>query len=332
MPLNAYRSVVEPCRRRLGNVLTSLLPAAQIRKSVLRSNDLALYVDTETTRPQFPVGPASPAASEARQSSPRLVSSLCRTDQLESQAFRDWAVRLRLDFAYHRKLWEYCFVCQALDERGLLASGRRGLGFAVGREPLPALFASLGCQVLATDLDVGDPRTGVWSSTRQWAGETAALDRGGLCDPELLRERVSVRPVDMNHIPNDLGGFDFTWSSCSFEHCGSITLGMEFLCRQMQCLKPGGVAVHTTEFNLTSNRRTITRGDTVIFRRRDIEKIVRRLIDAGHSVEPLDLTIGDHAYDQLVDRPPFERGPAHLRLVLGRYAVTSIGLIIRKAD
>ena len=52
----------------------------------------------------------------------------------------------------HRKIWEFCFIAQALDERGMLARGRRGLGFAVGTEPLPAMFASRGCAIVATDL------------------------------------------------------------------------------------------------------------------------------------------------------------------------------------
>ena len=54
----------------------------------------------------------------------------------------------------HRKLWEWCYIAQALDERGLLRSRSKGLAFAVGQEPLTAAFASLGCQVVATDLDL----------------------------------------------------------------------------------------------------------------------------------------------------------------------------------
>ena len=43
----------------------------------------------------------------------------------------------------HRKMWEARpRPPAALDERGMLESGRRGLGFGVGLEPLVALFAA----------------------------------------------------------------------------------------------------------------------------------------------------------------------------------------------
>ena len=51
----------------------------------------------------------------------------------------------------HRKMWEWLFIAEALRERGMLAAGRSGLGFGVGQEPLVALFAAAGCDVVATD-------------------------------------------------------------------------------------------------------------------------------------------------------------------------------------
>jgi hypothetical protein len=113
---------------------------------------------------------------------------------------------------------------------------------------------------------------------------------------------------------------------------------MEFLERQMACLRPGGVAVHTTEFNLSSNDETVAAGSFVILRLRDIEAMCRRLTDAGHQVEPLDLDPGADPLDRFVDPPPYYASAAephgrikHLRLNLAGYASTSIGLIIRKA-
>jgi hypothetical protein len=142
----------------------------------------------------------------------------------------------------------------------------------------------------------------------------------------------------MNHIPDDLRGYDFTWSTCSFEHCGSLELGLRFLERQMECLRPGGVAVHTTEFNLSSNDDTLAEGPCVIFRLRDIEDVCRRLTEQGHHVEPLDLDPGSDELDRFVDPPPYYESAKepygrikHLRLSLAGYASTSIGLIIRKA-
>lgn len=260
-----------------------------------------------------------------------LRSGLCSEAQLDSPAFRHWAAALQQPWRLHRKLWEFCFICQALYERGMLESGRRGLCFAVGEEPLPALFASRGCEIVATDLEADDSRARVWADTAQLATSVEKLSRPGICDPRILRERVSFRPVDMNEIPDDLRDFDFTWSSCSFEHCGSITLGLDFVANQMKCLRPGAVAVHTTEFNLTSNDRTLTEGGTVIFRKRDIDALVARLTADGHHVEPVHYCAGSSRADRHVDTFPYSEAP-HLKLLLAeRFVSTSVALIIRRA-
>ncbi|MCX7406030.1 MAG: hypothetical protein NT089_09920, partial [Planctomycetia bacterium] len=70
-----------------------------------------------------------------------LVSQVCRHATLDSNTFRNWALALQEPWRAHRKLWELAFIAQALEERGMLAPTRRGLGFAVGTEKLPSLFA-----------------------------------------------------------------------------------------------------------------------------------------------------------------------------------------------
>lgn len=262
----------------------------------------------------------------------RLCSCLAAVDHLESPAFRHWTEALGLRWRRHRKLWEFCFICQALYERGMLERGRRGLGFAVGEEALPALFASRGCEIVATDLDATDERSGPWAETGQLADSIEKLERPDICAPEDFARLVRFRAVDMNRIPHDLKEFDFTWSSCSFEHCGSIALGSEFLIKQMDCLKPGGVAVHTTEFNLTSNEDTLTEGWTVIFRQRDIDDIIRELERRGHHVEPVCYALGSTAGDKFVDVFPYGDEPHMKLLIEDRFVSTSIGLIIRKHE
>jgi|688.fasta_scaffold39587_3 hypothetical protein len=267
-----------------------------------------------------------------------LTSQVCRFGTLDSPTFRRWVTRLGDTWNAHRKMWELAYICQVLEERGLLAAGTHGLGFAVGAEKLPAFLAARGCRITATDLPAEDERNRAWAATGQWVGNLEALNAHGLCPAAEFRDRVRYRPVDMNDIPADLGGYDFTWSTCSFEHCGSVELGLRFLERQMACLRPGGLAIHTTEFNLTSNDDTIADGPCVIFRLRDIEEVCRRLVDQGHTVEPLDVDPGSHEIDRFVDPPPYYESAKepygrikHLRLGLFGYASTSIGLIIRKA-
>ena len=260
----------------------------------------------------------------------RTLSTLCTFDQLDSPRFRHWSTAIHEPWRAHRKLWELAYICETLEQRGMLQPGRRGLGFAVGAEKLPALFASRGCKITATDLPADDERNQAWAQSGQWVGNLASLSHPEICPEQIFRDNVSYRPVDMNDIPHDLTGFDFTWSTCSFEHCGSIELGLRFLEEQMRCLAPGGVAVHTTEFNLSSNDATVRDGGCVIFRLQDIEWIVAALRDAGHDVEPLDLSTGTRELDRHIDVAPYCQD-RHLRLDLFGYASTSIGLIIRKS-
>jgi hypothetical protein len=210
----------------------------------------------------------------------------------------------------------------------MLRPGCRGLGFGVGPEPLAALFASFGCDIVATDLQQEAARRTGWVDTQQHAGGLAILNQYAICKPSSFQQLVNFRYVDMNAIPSDLRGFDFTWSSCSFEHLGSIKKGLQFLENQMACLRPGGIAVHTTEFNVSSDRKTISHGDFVLFRRRDIEKIASRLRAKGHSID-LDFDPGTSPADKHIDLPPFVNLP-HLKLQMGNYVITSIGLTITK--
>jgi len=227
----------------------------------------------------------------------------------------------------HRKLWEWLFIADALAERHMLEPGTRGLGFGVGNEPLTALFASLGCTITATDADEETARAGGWQAAGQYAKAVDDLNAHGLCDPEQFAENVAFRIVDMNNIPRDLRGYDFTWSSCALEHLGSIVQGKAFLLHQLDCLRPGGIAVHTTEFNLSSNTRTVDFHDTVLFRRRDLERLLNSLQRGNHSMK-LDLDPGTTTYDRHVDDIPYTE--VHLRVRLGPYVCTSVGLIIEK--
>ncbi|MDX2096610.1 MAG: hypothetical protein SFW36_02445 [Leptolyngbyaceae cyanobacterium bins.59] len=263
-----------------------------------------------------------------------LKSSLCTQAQLESECFQNWAVRMGLGKLHlHRKIWEYCFITQALYERDLLRPGKQGLGFAVGQEPLVSLFASLGCQILATDLDTEKAQSGGlvdWVNSNQHAQELADLNQQGICPEAEFRERVSFRFVDMRAIPPDLGQFDFIWSSCALEHLGTLELGEKFIFDSLHHLKAGGIAVHTTEYNLSSNRQTVVAGANVIYRKRDIQGLAKQLRQAGHHVQ-LDFTHNTGWADREVDQLPYKQD-IHLRLALEGFVATSFGWLIQKSS
>jgi hypothetical protein len=132
----------------------------------------------------------------------------------------------------------------------------------------------------------------------------------------------------MRDIPAGLTGFDFLWSSCALEHLGSLQHGLAFVENAMKCLAPGGVAVHTTELNCDSDEETIETGNSVVYRKRDLLDLARRLTELGYAVEPMDFDLGDTDADAHVDEVPYTN--THLKLRLGPYASTSFGLIVTK--
>ncbi len=267
-----------------------------------------------------------------------LQSQLCSADSLRSPALVAWAQRLRPMWAsgdrdsrvvmLHRKMWEWLFIAEALRERDMLAPGRAGLGFGVGQEPLAALFAAEGCRVVATDQPQESALVSGWTDSQtEWAAGIEHLNAHGLCPSAAFAERVRFRAVDMNRLPADLRGFDFTWSSCALEHLGSLRAGADFLVAQMDCLRPGGVAVHTTEYVVSSDEDTVERGGTVLYRRRDIEDLAMRLSRLGHEID-VDYTEGTTPDDVHVDVPPYS--DVHLRTELAGYVTTSLALVVTK--
>ena len=103
----------------------------------------------------------------------------------------------------------------------------------------------------------------------------------------------------------------------------------------MRCLRPGAVAVHTTELDLDPTGEDLARGPTVAYRHRHLERLARSLAARGHRMLPLDEAPAEGAFDRLIDLPPYAPpgGPGsdapHLRLALDGRPVTSVGLVLR---
>lgn len=289
---------------------------------------------------------AAPAAGTPRTIRDIYVPLLAIADLETQPHFMEWSTCSAADFLdprfvatcrligetprFHRKQWEFVYVHHHLERLGMLAAGRRGIGFGVGQEPLPAAFAARGAAVLATDAPAEIGHAAGWAATDQFAEGKAALPHDGICEPAAFDRLIAFRHVDMNAIPADLAGFDFCWSACCLEHLGSLQAGLDFIVNTVErVLRPGGVAVHTTEFNLSSNDATLAEGGTVIYRRRDIEAVIARLSAAGHHVSALRIAPDSHPMDGWVDIPPYSKD-VHLKLALGQFTCTSIGLVITR--
>ncbi len=255
-----------------------------------------------------------------------------------------WCSELKTPVLFHRKLWEFGYVLQAIHENGHLRVGAHGLGFGCGQEPLPSYFAARDLSITMTDLHPEESAALGWAATGQHA---ASLERGfqsHLVARAQYERNVTLRHVDMNKIPDDLCAFDFCWSICALEHLGSIKLGLDFIENAMNALRPGGLAVHTTEFNFLNDNETVDNWPTVLFQRKHFIEIAERLRDQGHKVAELDFDVGHEPLDKFIDIPPFihdwseymrriwgERGD-HIKLSVDGFASTCFGIVIVKAD
>jgi hypothetical protein len=243
---------------------------------------------------------------------------------IETRWFRNWCEQLRERPRYHRSLWCYAYVLQALHEGGALKPESRLLGLDAGGQPLPSYLARLGLAVTVT----GDepPRR---------------LD-------DMIEQAGFLRLVEHRPMAEAVAGsgrFDALWSLSQLSSRGSIARGVDHALACMAALKPGGTAVHVLEFNYADDERTIDDWTTVLFQRRHIEELAQRLKGAGHAVAPLNFHVGHQPLDRYVDLPPFDTdrtaafdrlwrdgwGSAHLKASIDGFACTSFGLIVRRA-
>ncbi|PZU09055.1 bifunctional 2-polyprenyl-6-hydroxyphenol methylase/3-demethylubiquinol 3-O-methyltransferase UbiG [Sphingomonas sp.] len=254
------------------------------------------------------------------------VSQACTAAQFAEPEYARWADAIREPVRTHRKQWEFIYILRVLESRGLLRPGVRALGFGVGFDPLTAVLAAHGLEVTATDLAPDAAAAGAWIETSQHAPDLAALNGRGICDPHVFAANVRHEHADMRAIPKHFRDYDVVFSSCAFEHLGTLKAGADFVIAALDALKPGGLAVHTTEHNLNDTWRTRRRGATVLYRRRDLQRIFARAEECGFGTT-VNWSRGEGEVDRHIDLPPYNDDP-HVKLLFRGYEMTSFGLVL----
>lgn len=129
--------------------------------------------------------------------------------------------------------------------------------------------------VTATDLDPDAAHQLDWVESMQHAASLEELYSS--CHRIVSRatffERVQFLSLNMNGIPRKLANqHDFVWSAYALEHLGSLYHLIDFIKNSLKCLMLGKLAVHTTEFNLSSKELTLETPGCSIYRETDIRQ------------------------------------------------------------
>lgn len=257
-----------------------------------------------------------------------IICHPSRQRDFDTPEYHYWCGELKDRHQYHRKQWEFVTILEVLEDK--LKPGTTALGFGVGTEPLTSYFASKGIKVTATD------QAPTKSEKRRW-GNLIADSKESLYFPHIVQrdlfdKNVCYEHIDMNYIPTDRNGkYDFIWSACSLEHLGCLQTGLWFIMDSLRLLKPGGISVHTTEYNVDSNDATNIVHLNAIYRRQDIERLYQTVNNTGnYRMRDIDFDSGDLPYDKFIALGHNSQ-PPHIKLKIDEYNATSYVIIIERS-
>jgi hypothetical protein len=254
---------------------------------------------------------------------------------IETRWFRYWCEQLRERPRYHRKLWEFAYLMQALHASGAFRPGARVLILGAAHQPTASYLAGAGAQVVILQA-ASDPLPGP-------SGDPLYDDK--FVEKPVFERLVQRQVGDLSALPGELSGFDACISlGCAAER-GSLRAGMDFLIGSVGVLKPGGVAAHIAEFNYADDAQTLDDWRPALFQRRHLEAVAAAWAAQGHAPTPLDFHVGHQALDRFVDIPPFSVDTteaqanlwrdgwqsAHLKTAIDGFACTSFGLVVRRS-
>lgn len=251
------------------------------------------------------------------------MNRLCRPSDWARQRFINTAVvELRQTILFHRKLWEYTVVCEALEDLGVLDGTRTGVGIGTGAEPLCFHFANRAAHVYACDL---------FGTAANWAEARMNIESAYNQSPfPYARERLEFRNMDMRNLEFPPSFADFIWSCSSVEHVQSVKELMAVFAGMARILTPGGYAAIVTEFNLGTESRYLP--DLILF-----DEAVLRRIESETPLRlsgPLDLSIEDHPCNLPFQADygiilPTSRHLPHLWVQRGDLLFTSVLLVFK---
>ena len=187
------------------------------------------------------------------------VSQPCTAKQMREPAFRARCRSLGNLPADRTESWQVAYVIQALERYGMLQAGARGLALGDNQPAVTQALIAGGATHLHMALSESDSGEG-----------TPFID-----------------PADL---PGDLFAFDFLLSIRGTDRLGSDQSAAFFIEKGMECLRPGGLAVH-----VIGHHPAPTTLPNVAFDRNGLERIALSLISRGHQVARMKPALPQHA-------------------------------------
>jgi hypothetical protein len=256
---------------------------------------------------------------------PRLATQ----EELGVPEHADFMALFHEEPVMHRRQWEYGFLLRILDK---LPQLHKAIGFAVHDEPTVSYLASENVSVIATHLPLNTTEAKAGYDELFFSKE--AINSRHIATPEQMDEYVKQDFVDMNTVESSkvwkqAGTYDLVWSLGSVGHLGTIRSALNFMEKSLELLKPGGAAVHTSEFNVGSTTATMDGDVTVLLRKSDVDLFHNCVAKKGFDMVQPCYDLGNEKIDQEYDTPPYSP-TRHLRLQIGQFPATCIGFAIQK--
>jgi hypothetical protein len=183
------------------------------------------------------------------------VSQPCTPEQLRERPFRNWAKQLGDSGSNNlAATWQSAYVMQVLDRYGLLQSGARGLAFGDAGALVGGLLKANGVSC-----------------------DTVHLAAHGSGDGG--EDETVISPAEL---PGELFAYDLMLSIRATDTLESERAAQAFLESAMECLRPGGLAIH-----IVAHRIEAGPSDIVAFDRNGLEKIMVAMISRGHQTARL---------------------------------------------
>lgn len=255
-----------------------------------------------------------------------LASDLRALFPAQAAASEDWP-----HGAEHRKHWEIAQVMRGILDHTPKRRRKRVLGVGAGSEPTIFLLTESFDEVHATDLYAGGGWRNVAPDTMLTHPEHYS---GGVGDVS----KLTVQHMDARDLRYADESVDAVFCTSSIEHFGDWPDMMQAAREMGRVLKPGGVAVIVTEYDLNGTAGAFNHNGYAFN-----EAMLHEVIVAPSGcalVQPLNLevsqvtrktaqTLGEAISRDMTGRPP--KYP-HILLEGAGYLFTSVSLVLQKPE